>query len=275
MDRILKATEATPSAAFMVDGVAADPGVVTVTITRENGTALVTAQPTGGTGTAARTYALSAVQSAALDVLTLDWTSASLGTITTTVEIVGGFLFAIADARRLKPLDSETKYPTLDLEVARTLAEVALEDACGVAFVPRYGRERIDGAANGDVLLQNPRPLSVTAASDTGLAVADLSTLELYRDGRVYNPIMWSQGRHNVHITYTHGYPFPPPRVGRACLLLAKRFLVDSPVNDRAMSVTNNEVTEYLVTAGVRDAVFDIPECNAVVQQYGLNYGVG
>jgi hypothetical protein len=273
MNRILVSTPGTASVTYSVDGVVVDPGVVTVNITRDDGTALVTAGATAGSGAAARTFNLTAAQLPTPDVLRLDWTSATKGVITTYLEVVGGFLFNTSELRALSALSDTVKYPAVDLAAARTMAESALEDVCGVAFVPRYARVTLDGGAD-DVLLR-PRPRSVTAVSVGGVAIADLTTLGLYRDGRLYNPAGWTAGRLNVVVKYVHGHAYPPPRVGRAALLLAKRYLVDTPVSDRATSLINPDgTTQWMVTAGVRGALFDIPECNAVVDHYGLSFGV-
>jgi hypothetical protein len=268
VDRILKDTPATATVAFYGDGAIVDPGVVTVTISREDGTVLVAAGATGGAGATARTRALPTSLTASLDVLTLTWQSANAGSLTTYVEVVGGFLFTEADARALKPLDNATTYPNADLLKARALAEAAIEDACRVAFVPRYAREKVDGTGTVDLLLPTPRPLTVVAASIDGTAIIP-GDVELYRDGRLYYRQGWTEGRKNVEVKWTHGYAVPPPRVGRAALLIAKRVLVDSAVSDRATSVVTDEGTQFLVTAGVRQAVFDIPEANAVVDEYG------
>lgn len=277
-DRALEDSTHTASVSFYEDGAIVDPGAVTVKIEREDGTTLVAAgTATSGTGAAARTYALTTTHTATLDRLTLTWTSATKGVLVTYVEVVGGFLFSVADARALKPLDNTTTYPLANVLVARTLAETALEDACSVAFVPRYGRDKFDGSGGVDILLP-PRITAVTSASvdGTGLTAAELADLELYRDGRLYHSSKWTEGRRNVEVKFTHGYPYPPPRVGRACLLLAKHFLVDSPISDRTTLLTNDDGTQQtFITAGVRQAVFSIPEANAVVQEYGLGPAVG
>ncbi len=104
-----------------------------------------------------------------------------------------------------------------------------------------------------------------------GVAVDSSVVSWTQSDGRVYREGGWTAGRRNVVITGTRGYPYPPPRVGRAALLLAKRFLVDSPHSDRATSITTEDgTTQFLVTAGVRQAVTDVPEANAVIEEYGL-----
>lgn len=276
MDRVLQNTPATASVVYTSGDTVADPGAVTVTITREDGTALVTGASASGTGATTRLFSLTTTHTASLDLLRLDWTSSTLGTITTYVEIVGGYLFGLSDARGLKPLDNTTSYPAASVVAARTLAEMALEDACGVAFVPRYAREVRTGRSC-ELLPKHPRPLSVVSAIVDGSLVTDAviddengaAAAVFYRSGG------WGSSRRGVAIKYTHGYQFPPPRVGRACLLLAKRFLVDSPISDRVTTMTTPDGgTQFMVTAGVRDAVFDVPECNAVVAEYGLTGNV-
>lgn len=273
MDRFLQATPATVSVTWDSNETVVDPGTVTLTITREDGTSIVTGSATSGTGAAPRTFALTTTHTATLDLLALTWTSATLGTLTTYVEVVGGYLFSLSDARGLTPLDNTTVYPTAKVIAARVLAEMALEDACGVAFVPRYAREVRSG--NGcDLLPQRPRPLSIISATVNGSVVSDavIDDENGAAAATFYRPGGWGSGRRNVTVKYTHGYPFPPPRVGRACLLLAKRFLVDSPISDRVTTMTSSDGgTQFFVTAGVRDAVFDIPEANAVVQKYGVS----
>lgn len=282
MDRYLKSTAAVLPLTWTVNGTPTDPTptTTTVVVTREDGTALTSGTATR-TGVGTFTFTLTSAQTADLDVLTVEWTS-SLGTVTTYAEIVGGFLFSVAQARALSPLDNTTTYPTADILTARTLAEAALEDACGVPFVPRYFREWFDGNGSTDLLL-GPRPLAITSATvgattsagGTALTADELTDLRFYRDGRVYHSGKWTTGRGNVEIKGSHGYTIAPPRVGRAALLLAKRWLVETPISDRATSLTNDAGTvEYLATTGVREMVFDIPEANAVVQEYGVSTGI-
>lgn len=181
-------------------------------------------------------------------------------------------LFTLAQARAVKPLDNVTKYPDAAVQAAGDLATDALEHACAVHFTPTSFSEVLDGNGRCDLMLWTAKPTAIASATVAGLDVT--STVLVYSDGRVYRPNGWACGRQNVTVTGTAGWPVCPPRVARACLLLAKRFLVDSPVNDRATTLINEDgTTQYLVTAGVRSALFDIPEANAVVQDYGLQQG--
>lgn len=271
MQRLLVNTPATLSVTLRVDTTAIDPAPdsAIVTIVRADGTLMVDAAAATNAGTGVFSYALTAAQLATLDELTVHWVS-TLGTVTDTVEVVGGHHFTLSQARALKPMNDEIAYPTARLLEARTLAETALEDACMTAFVPRYFRWRLDGSGRYNLMLPRSRPLTITSATVDGTALT-VGDLAVYDDGRVYSPNGWTSGQSNIVIAGTYGYRFPPPRVARASMLLAKRFIVDSPVNDRATSLTTEDgTTSYLVTAGVRSAVFDVPEANACVELYGM-----
>lgn len=288
MIRVVQGRSATLAHTFYSDGVATDPSpdAATIGITREDGAILVAAgTPATEVGTGTVSYTLTPAQTALLDVLTVTWTAvfgAQSQSFVTRVEIRGDVLFSIADARLLSPLGNTTTYPAARIATARTLAETALEEACRVPFAPTYFRVTLDGDSRTDLLLPIVLPLTVTTATVDGQTV-DPTTIGLYDDGRLYLATGWStgwsanspgaatRGRRNVIIKGTYGYPYPPPRVSRAALLLAKRFLVDLPVSDRATSLTTQDgTTQFLVTAGVRQAVFDVPECNAVIREYGV-----
>jgi hypothetical protein len=276
MQRILRNTVATLAVTFEVDGVPTDPVPVeaTVEIVKDDGTIMVAETPAAH-GTAGQfTYTLSGSQTADLDVLTANWESA-LGTLTTTVEVVGGFLFTISGARQVAPLDNLTKYPTPQLVQMRTLVEQALEDACGVAFVPRYARETLGGLGRTSLFTTWPRVTAVRSVLWDGVAITDLSTVVPLNTGGFYYPTGWTLGHGNYEIAYEHGHERAPKRVRHAAIRLAKRWLVEGPVDDRATSFSNDDGTYSLVTPGLRGMLFDLPEVNAVVEQYGgMNIGV-
>lgn len=191
--------------------------------------------------------------------------------------------FTVAEARAANylggALSNTTTFTDAIIEAMRTAVEQALEQACGVAFEPRtVTSERYDGDGGTDLLLIWPLVTAVSAASigGTALTAAELAALITYTDGRLYHSSGWTAGRGNVLVSYTHGYATVPGRVKRAALILTSRFLQDSPVNDRATTLVNPDgSTQWLVTAGVRDAIFDIPEANAVVSEYSRRVPVG
>lgn len=274
MQRILVDTPATLSVVFEVDGVATDPtpATATVTITRDNGTAIVTNAAATRTGTGEFSYTLSAAQNNLLDTLTARWSS-SLGTLETVTEAAGGFLFTIAQARAVPPLNSTAKYPTDQIIGARTMVETALEDACGVAFVPRYTRTVLSGNGRSTILLP-PKLRTVRSVKLDGVAATDTATIRVLPTGEAYYPAWWTPGYANYEVAYEHGYDFPPPRVSQAALLWAKSFLVKGPVDDRMTSMSTEDGTYLLSTPGLRGSHTGIPEVDAVIQQYSLSVAV-
>lgn len=275
MQRIVQSLSATLTHTFYVGGVATDPSpaTATVAIAREDGTSLVASAAATRTATGVFEYTLTPAQTAQLDVLTVSWTATFGGqnqTFRDVVEITGGAYFPIAAARRVKPLDNTTTYPNDRIIEARVLAETALEEACMVAFTPRYFRATLHGGGGRTLLLPVTRPLSVTSATIDGTAVT-VADVKLDPAGVLYLEAGWGRGMHNIVVKGTYGYGVTPPRVSRAAVMLAKRYLVDSPLPDRATSLTNEDgTTQLLVTAGVRSAIFDVPEANAIVEEYGM-----
>src|SRR2546421_1634830 len=151
MDRVLQNTAAVIQNTFYVDGVPTDATAVTVTITRDDGTILVNAGATVHGTTGVYTYTLTTAHTGLLDSLTAAWTGTIGGvaqTVKTYVEIVGGFLFSIADARARSTLADTVTYPTANIVAARTWAETEIQNACGISFVPRYASEVLNGSGS-------------------------------------------------------------------------------------------------------------------------------
>lgn len=269
-------TPVTLSASFYdSDGEAlVDPGTVTVTITRSDGTTLVTGAATGGTGAAPRTYSLAA--QTRLDHLTAVWTG-SLGgrRITTNVEVVGAFFAELAEIRALDALTSATSYPTAKLERARTQAEQAFEDVTGVAWVPRHARETVDGTGLPRLALAHQQPRELLAVTIDGTAAADLTAFRLYPYAAIERvagaiwPRETSGGGRNVVVEYTHGFDEPPGDLKEAFLVYVRDRLLmgNSRIPDRASLMTTDFGTFNLVTAGGARYT-GLPDVDAVLQRY-------
>lgn len=271
LERIQRATPGTVSQQWYEDGVPADPGTVTIGITRDDGTVLVApGTATTGATTAARSFSITTLHTAALDWLELTWTSSAKGTITSTLEVVGGFLFTIAEARALKPLNSVTAYSSAAIIAMRTRVEQAIEDACGVAFVPRYMRETVSGTANRSLVVSRPRVTAVRSVQRNGLALAagELAAITLSDAGILHSTAGWALGQDNYVVAYEHGHRRPPARVGQAALTLARLWLVDGPLDQRTTAFTTADGTFTLSTPGMRGAVFGVPEVDATVNAY-------
>jgi hypothetical protein len=278
VDSVEQNTTPTVSFTYAEDGVAVNPSPdsATITVTRADGTALHTDAATTDGGTGIFRYVLSASDTSLLDVLTLEW-HIGTQTFTTKVQVQGGFYFTIAEALALPELASHS---AADVAAGRTLAEEAFEHATGYAFVPRYTRQTLS-ATQGTLLRLPMRPLRAIRAVDEttslGGTPATLATTGYARasDG-VYRPCGWTPGPNNVVVGYEYGADEPPERVKRAVLLLAKNWLVNGPIDDRATAIPAGEAGGVitLATPGIRGANFGIPEVDAVVEQYRIKQSI-
>lgn len=270
-----RGTAPTTSVTFYEDGEAVDPGTVTVGITDQAGNIVrAPGQATTGTTNGPRNFALSAADLAELGRLTITWSSPTKGDLVTYVEVGGGFLFTLAEARADSDLIA---LPIADLILGRTLAETALEDACGRAFVPRYARETLTPGAYRLALARQALRL-VRSASIGGTDLTEAQLADLRLDGRsVYYSGGWGFGVRDVVIEYEHGEDYPPPRVSRACLLLAKNWIIDGPIDERATALSAGDAggTINLLTPGTRGSTFGIPEVDEVVNRYRRLVQVG
>lgn len=286
MQQVLVNTPPTISETWYEDGVAADPGSVTVTITRADGSVLVSRATASGIGAGPRSFALTTVHTAQLDRLTVQWVSPTLGTLTSVVEIVGGFYFPVADALAISELAEETPAA---IASARALAEQSFEEATGVAFVPRYARVKV--SATLDSLLPLPfLPVrsvrDVSMANYPGGAALTISTALVrptptglyYQAGWGYYGggigSGWIPGARNITVGYEYGRDEPPARVSRAVLLLAKTWLTKGPIDDRATSIAVDGGSISLMTPGLKGVTFGIPEVDATVEAYKVKRSI-
>lgn len=292
-ERILSARPATLAVTFTdAAGQTTDPGEVKVTITREDGTAIVTDAAADGSGVAPRTYALTGAQTTTLDTLTAVWTSATLGTLTTKVEIVGDRLFSVAEARAFDKgqLSSASKYPDAAILTALARIEDDFQRICGVSFIPRYRRVVMSGSGR-DALLAPDLRISVvrsieTRSGTTWTAFSQDQLDDVVFDGagilvrEMFGP--WPSGRRNIRVGYEYGWDMPPEKIRRAALKVLVAELVPSNLNDRATSETTENASYAYATAGrVTNpwsvmAHYGIPEVDATLDRYSERVpGVG
>jgi hypothetical protein len=281
LERILQNTPGTLQQQWYEDGEPVDPGTVTVGITRADGTELVASgTATAGSGANPRAYSLTASQTALLDTLTVTWTSTTKGTLVSVLEVVGGFVFTVAEARAMKPFsdtlnDGTYRISTDQIIATRIEVERALEHELGFAMVPRYEIETFDGDSGNALMLRWPYVRAVRAATVTGSALdaGALASLSMSVTGRVYYPSGWASGQQNVVIGYEHGLGVPPAGGKQVALALLKRWLAGAPADDRATTMSTNEQTTTFYVPGASEP-FDVPAANRFVQSHCLRTGI-
>jgi hypothetical protein len=289
--RVQKTAAATLTRTFFVDETPTDcTGTVTVAVTRQDGTAVVSGNATG-IGSGKYTYLLPggpaspASATWQLDSLVVTWTgtigSAAVSLIDT-VEVVGGFYFGLAEARASDAaLSDPVKYTTAALAAARIQVEQEIDEICYRAFVPRFRRVALDGTGTDTISTPDPDLRTLRAASIAYLTGGDLQVLTgsyLTRvvpvaDGllvRQYG-LPWPFGTGNAVVEYEYGLDAPPEELRQAGMKRMRSVLTsrNSGVPDRASSYTTQEGSTYRLTLPGRRST-GIPDIDAVYMRYAV-----
>lgn len=289
MDSVLRSTPATLAVTFYGDENPIDAdGTVTVTITRADGSVLVsgaTASHQGAVGSG--TYVHNLPGQSALAHLTCVWTGTFSGeqmSITTHVQIVGGVYFTLAEARKIKGLESVTAYPTDLIAEQRTVVETEFEDACGRAFVPRYARDVLSGDGTNTIMLSKPEPYEVLSIKVDGVDVTaevePLLAATWMGELRRTDNSAWPIGDANVVIEYEYGAASVPLDIQRVAKIYLKSLLLDTrggAIPDRATRMVADETTYTLAVPGRAGYITGIPDVDAILTRRTLRspWGAG
>ena len=217
VQRVLRDTRAQPKVTFYVGTTATDAdGAVTVDVFHGDGSIFVTdAATTGPSPTGTYTYTL-APQSV-LERFQIVW-EGTFGTVvqrqTSFVEVVGGYYVALADILALQGLSGFTP---AKLAESRQWFEDKAETFCGVAFVPRYARDVLDGSGSRKLELKHQRPRTIISAKFDGVAQTT-TTWDLYEAGYIVAPSSFPSGNRNIEIIYEHGLDAPDSDMRQAAL---------------------------------------------------------
>lgn len=272
--RVLVTTRVTVAHAFRVDGVLTDAaGDVTVTVARLDGTDAGSGTATHGT-TGVYTFALT--PSDVVDLWTVTW-SGSIGGATVAVrdivEIVGGFLFGLDEARE------ELKIPTSTSDATLAAKRIEVEQecegrCCQQAFVPRFEREILSGSGSERLTLRHPLVRSVRAVTVSGTAwtPAQLATIGPTDDGLLCLPAgsEWPVGLGNVIVEYEYGMDAPPYGLSSAAItrLGSKLSARSNAIPARALSYVAADGGSYRLSLPTRYTT-GIPDVDA---EYGANF---
>lgn len=280
MERVVVNRSFTIYKTFYSDGVATDPtGAPTVVVTRlSTGAVVTTGAVTDEPGVGTWSVTISATQNTLLDTLTFTWTAtvnATAQQYVDHVEVAGDVLFTLAAARKLKPLDNVTTYPTADIVDMRITVEQAIEEQYGTALVPRYRRETLSG--DGSTLLQLTGPVrAIRTITVSGTVLDSTALAALYLQDDWLSGYSWTLGVGNIVIGYEYGLDEPPGRVRQAAVRLARQWLVTGPVDDRALGAASPDggFSFGLATPGRGGSVFGMPELDQIVLSSPYRVGV-
>lgn len=282
-EQVLRGSAATITATFRdQDGDAAEPaGTVTVGIVDETGATVVAAgTATTSAATGVRSYTLTPAATATLRVLVATWTDGTQST-TTRTEVVGGYYASVRTIRESDPvLEDSRKYPAAAIVAARRTVEAEFEDYCGVAFVPRYRRVRLNGSGREELVLPDTELRSVRSvreydtdnnfetytAGELAAIPENPAGLAVRTDGEIFE-----RGDRNVVVEYEHGYDRPPQDILEAFFLRVRDVLNRSNrgVPDRATTFTSDVGGTYsLLVAGRGGSITGIPDVDVALRRH-------
>lgn len=282
-EQILAGAAAMLTASFRdQDGDLADPsGTVTVGIVSGDGSTVVAAgTATTNAGTGLRTVALPAASNLVPQLLTCSWTNGTV-TLTTTVEVVGGYYASTKQVRDSDDVLADTrKYPAATLVAARRSVEVEFEDYCRAAFVPRYRRVRLDGSGDEEQLLPDPYVRTVrsvriydTDGNYTAFTAPELAAIQVNDSGIIYRTDgdTFDRGEQNIVVEYEHGLDQPPADLADAFMMRLRDVVnrAHRGVPDRASTFTSDVGGTYsLLVAGRGGSITGIPDVDVALRRH-------
>lgn len=262
LTRVMVNTPYVLTRVFTVDELPADAaGTVTVTVRRLDGTLVETVNAGHPGPVGAYTY--TSTGRTALDSLTVTWAGTWAGgpvSAVDVVEIVGGFLFEVTDARNRLNLPA-AKYSTATIVDRRNVVEQEADDVAGLALVPRFKRVQVTVPAYADgsrLALPSTDVRAIRSITEDGTAwtVEQLAALTLMPDaGVLYGAGMFYPGVGRYVIEYEHGRDGWDPTVREVAIQRLKWWLgaASSQIPSNAISFTVTDGGVYrLSQPGVR-----------------------
>lgn len=270
--RILRTARVTMTHTFYVDGVPTDAtGTPTVSIKRLDGTEVATPPAShSGVGTGEYTYVfpeqsqvdtlegIITADIAGADVEQSDW-----------VEIVGGFLFGLAEARAMPPALSVQQWPDEVLAQKRLSTELECERICGQAFVPRFGRVALNGNNRTALLLPRANIRAIRSVTLDGTAQA-VDSFTWTKSGVIARRVgWWTLGASNVVVEFEYGMEYPPPDLSDAAMLRLRSRIAQgkSEIPSRAASYTVQGGGVYRLSMPTREKTGH-PDVDGVYEGY-------
>lgn len=279
--QVLRDTGTNLTVTFYADAVAVDAdGVVTVTITKTDGTALATDAATthGSTGQ----YSFALADQADLDYLTVVWTGVFGGltqTQTDYVEIVGAYYFTLAELKAQPNMGAKT---AAQLSTARRWFETTFESFTGSSWIPRYKRIRADGTGSNvlvlpDTPIRSLRKVRVysNTTTYTDYTADELADIDLNYGIATRRTLgVWARGTTNTVVDYEYGHDYPPEDIKQAGLVAARVFLMGDNVGDRVYSIQTDVGIAFQSTPG-KNRPFGIPFADEVANRHaGQNVAI-
>lgn len=264
--RILKDTVNTLFVTFYIGETPMDAdGDVDVVVTDFFDAAILTTVATNETGTG--NYSVELPAQSSVKVLRVAWSGTFQGDdqeVIQEYEIVGDFLFSLAELRAQDGLDDDTVYPTSALVTVRDDVTDLINEFTGTAFGETWSYERTRARSNDLILARRPirSLLSVTDAD----GILDIDAWYWSSNGIIEATTYVDR---DALVQYAYGKVGVPGDLRRAALRLARHWLLSNPssIPDRARMMTTQWGTYQLTTAS-EDHPTGLPDVDATLIRY-------
>lgn len=180
--------------------------------------------------------------------------------------------FTEAELRALPDMSSETSARIL---AAGEWAQGVIEREVGTSFVARTVTAEIHDGGCDAIVLDKPFVISVTSATEDGVAVTDTlrvrhGVLRRFSGATSFTPITWTSGVGNVSVTYQAGYSSTPPADIKEAALAATRWhLLEGRASNvhspRQTSITNDMGGTVNFAVAGTDRPTGYPDVDAVI----------
>ena len=276
--RVLKNTGPTTlTKTWYQDGVAADPGTMTVgAVDAVTGATIIASSTAVDTDNGDGTFAHALPVQSEVRLIDFTWTVGSESQ-TDRIEVVGGWLFPIAELQAFHNSDLSS-YSVAELVKIRDGITDEFEEICGVSFVPRYRFEKHSGQGGYALQLNRPRIQEVLSMTISGTSktasnyVPDEVAPFIHATTDWFAPATRSQPL-NVEVAYRHGFETVPGDIRRAALVAAheraKKDITGAGVPYTASSW--NDGTGQYVSFGANSSTmrwYGIPEVDGVLRRF-------
>jgi hypothetical protein len=294
IERVLRNNPSTLTAFFYNGDTLTDPDGQAVTFTALKADGTTHTATTAATRVSVGKYTFSLPSQSALQELSCEFVGLMSGQATTvpvSVEIVGGFIFTIADFRTYEPLFTENPatYTFDKLADARHATEQEFERICNRAFVPRFGRYEDLGDGTNEIWTEHQDVHNITKLTIDGVDKMSYQTDGLIRVDRNNTKLLFLRRGlffpqdSEIVIEYEHGFkttPFPIYDKGKKRARMHALGQV-TRVDDRVTVISDRDGGRYnLATPGmdmgfgryVRSSMgvwhLGVPDIDVVLQDY-------
>lgn len=191
------------------------------------------------------------------------------------VEVVGGFLFSVSEARASDTyLADSAAFPSNEIVAYREVVESEFQDITSRSFTTRVKYVNYVYAGVGDYIVLVPDAQAIEGVWIDGEPVDDFSDWTVNRLGMVSTGKDVTQAGSTLTVAIRYGFTNPPAKIAQAGMVRLRNLMASesSGIPDRATTWQPEEGGTFrLATPGMSGFETGIPEVDATLKRYTLD----